>query len=507
MKRNTLFVTVFSLLLSFLGKAQVTNLDDWLALNPNDRPALESLDFSTESLTQAQAEVAKNLLLADKQRDINSLYGGQWENRLLSYNNYQMPFFYNIFGDEPEDGRSLFISMHGGGSGAPAQNDNQYNNQKNLYDATMNSLEGVYLAVRAPTNVWNLWHLDHIDEFFNVIIQMAMIKENVNPNKVYLMGYSAGGDGVYQLAPRMADRWAAASMMAGHPNETSPLGLRNLPFTIHMGGDDSAFNRNTVATQWGVDLANLQNNDPGAYIHDVNVYPGVGHWMSLRDAVALPWMKNFERNPIPQKIVWKQDDVHHSTFYWVGVPDNEIVTGGEVVVEYDQVLNEINIVENYSSTLNIYINDDMLNLDAPISIKYQGQEIFKGMFPRSVLSIFESLSFKGDANLAFSSELKVINNEVVTGGNLITNTQKIDSLHAIKIYPNPIINNKFTVTLPSGEYENRIISLTDAQGNEVKRIDASGTNNEIDLSGLPASVYFVKTEANGQSFIHKVVKM
>ena len=37
---------------------------------------------------------------------------------------------------------------------------------------------------------------------------MAVIKENVNPNKVYLLGYSAGGDGVYQLAPRMANRWA-----------------------------------------------------------------------------------------------------------------------------------------------------------------------------------------------------------------------------------------------------------------------------------------------------------
>ena len=53
---------------------------------------------------------------------------------------------------------------------------------------------------------------------------MIMLYE-VDPNKVYLMGYSAGGDGVYQLAPRMADRFAAAAMMAGHPNETSPLGL------------------------------------------------------------------------------------------------------------------------------------------------------------------------------------------------------------------------------------------------------------------------------------------
>ncbi|MEM7298333.1 MAG: hypothetical protein AAF391_08720 [Bacteroidota bacterium] len=53
------------------------------------------------------------------------------------------------------------------------------------------------------------------------------------------MGYSAGGDGVYQLAPRMADSLAAAAMMAGHPNDASPLGLRNIGFTLHMGGKDA----------------------------------------------------------------------------------------------------------------------------------------------------------------------------------------------------------------------------------------------------------------------------
>ena len=79
---------------------------------------------------------------------------------------------------------------------------------------------------------------------------MFVAFEDVNWNRVYLLGYSAGGDGVYQLAPRMADRWAAAAMMAGHPNETSPLGLRNVPFVLQVGGLDSGYNRNRVAMEW-----------------------------------------------------------------------------------------------------------------------------------------------------------------------------------------------------------------------------------------------------------------
>ena len=81
-----------------------------------------------------------------------------------------------------------------------------------------------YLVPRAPTNTWNLWHQSHIDHFFDRLIQGAVHLMGANPNRVYFMGYSAGGDGVYQLAPRMADRLAAASMMAGHPNDASPLG-------------------------------------------------------------------------------------------------------------------------------------------------------------------------------------------------------------------------------------------------------------------------------------------
>ena len=124
--------------------------------------------------------------------------------------------------------------MHGGGGAPPQVNDQQWENQKRLYTLS----EGVYLVPRAPTNTWNLWHQGHIDGMFSRLIENMIALEDVNPDKVYLMGYSAGGDGVYQLAPRMADRFAAAAMMAGHPNETSPLGLRNLPFTLHMGGRD-----------------------------------------------------------------------------------------------------------------------------------------------------------------------------------------------------------------------------------------------------------------------------
>ena len=404
-KKQILNTLILSLLFILNTNAQIKDLESWLNTPLNNRTPLENSSFAKQALSKAEAETATKLLIADKQATMLSKYGEQWDNRSIEIKDLKMPFYYQIFGDEPADGRSLFLSLHGGG-GAPARvNDQQYNNQKHLYDATMKTREGVYLATRAPTDTWDLWHQNHIDDFFNVIIQLAIIKENVNPNKVYILGYSAGGDGLYQLAPRMADRWAAASMMAGHPGDASALNLRNMPFAIHMGALDGAYKRNGLAKKWGVMLDSLSNKNPNYYAHDVQVHEGLGHWMKLKDAVAIPWMQKYKRNPIPEKVMWVQDNRHHKSFYWLETPKNAIKTAGEISVEYNSKRNEINVIDSYTNNLQLLVNDKMLNLNKKVTIKHQGKVIHKGILKRSILNIYNTLSDKGDVNLSFPSAI------------------------------------------------------------------------------------------------------
>ena len=240
--------------------------------------------------------------------------------KIISLDGKTMKFDYLVFGEMPEGGRSLYISMHGGG-GAPAQvNDGQWRNQMRLY----NPKEGIYLCPRAPTNTWNLWHQGHIDPMFDRLIENLIVFKKVNPEKVYLMGYSAGGDGVYQLAPRMCDRFAAAAMMAGHPNESTPKGLRNLPFALQVGENDKSYRRNKIAASWGNELTKLQEKDPKGYIHFIKIHEGKGHWMNLEDSIAVPWMAKYTRSRIPNHIVWQQDDVTHKRSYWLSLPKDQI---------------------------------------------------------------------------------------------------------------------------------------------------------------------------------------
>jgi hypothetical protein len=378
----------------------VEGLKKYLSEGAASRPALEAQAFANVSLTKADAQAARQLLWDDHVSRIRQSRAEEMKDKRLREGQLEMPFYYQVFGEKPAAGRSLFISMHGGGNASKQVNDQQWENQKRLYRPA----EGVYLAPRAPTNTWNLWHEPHIDRMFARLIEDLIVFEDVDPNRVYIMGYSAGGDGVYQLAPRMADRLAAASMMAGHPNDASPLGLRNIAFAIHVGAIDNGYDRNKVAVEWGKKLDDLQKADPDGYVHMAKLHEGKPHWMDREDAEAVPWMAKFTRNPFPSRIVWKQAGVAHSRFYWLAAAPEEQKKGNEVAAGYKG--QEITIDTKDVPRLMVRISDQMMDLDKPITILAGSKKVFSGIVPRTIATIARTLDEYGDPIAVFSAEVE-----------------------------------------------------------------------------------------------------
>lgn len=384
------------------GEEPIEQLSRWLKKDPAKRPGISQAPFYRTSLTKAQAEAATKLLLADFQTRLKRERAQEWKKKVIQLGELSMKFEYKVFGEKPKSGRRLFISMHGGG-GAPAElNDRQWRNQIRLYQPQ----EGVYLAPRAPTNTWNLWHQSHIDRFFERIIEDAILFADVDPNKVYIMGYSAGGDGVYQLAPRMADTLAAAAMMAGHPNDASALGLRNIGFTLHMGGKDSAYSRNKVARQWQEKLEKLQKDDPKGYRHKVVIHEQYGHWMNFEDRVAVPWMSKFTRDPNPKKVVWKQSSTTHDRFYWLAVDDENRKAGSLVVADCQMQKITISKLDGIDR-VNIRLNDDLVDLDQAVEVVYPDGSHKTFEPQREIKTIFRCLSERVDPAAIYSAEIQI----------------------------------------------------------------------------------------------------
>lgn len=341
--------------------------------------------FADKKLTEKGAIEAEQVLLEAWKKEVKKKYHRFWVLKNFSRDGLQMKFDYRVFGELPEDGRSLFISMHGGGNAPEALNTQQWKNQIRLYEPR----EGVYVAPRAPWDDWNMWFKPGLDEFFDALIQTAVVEMEVNPDKVYLLGYSAGGDGVWRMAPRMADRWAAASMMAGHPGEASQVNLRNVPFMIWMGEYDGAYDRNKLAVEKGRVMDSLQQAEPEGYIHETHIVKGKGHWMDRADTAAIAWMTKYKRNALPKKIVWRQEEVMRPFMYWLGVDLETARPGMAVVAELSG--NEIKIEACDYPKLRIYLNDRMVDMDKPVKVTYKGKVLFEKKLARTAKCMARTL--------------------------------------------------------------------------------------------------------------------
>ncbi len=382
------------------AETPVAGIESWIARPQADRriedPAL------ARPLSRADADRALALLGAEHLRAVAANAAEAVAAKQITIGDKTLKWESKTFGNAPAGKRSLWISMHGGGNAEPAVNDQQWRNQIRLYEPA----EGIYLAPRAPTDTWNLWHEGHIDPLFQQLIDAQVAINGVDPNRVYLMGYSAGGDGVWQLAPRMADRFAAAAMMAGHPNESSVLGLRNLPFAIFMAGADAAYDRNKIAADKTAELDRLHAADPDGYVHMSRIYPGLPHWMNRKDAEALPWMAGFTRNPWPKRIVWLQDDVTHDRFYWLHIPNAAAAKAGDKIVAAVEG-QTITLIGTVPAGTTLRLSDQLLNLDKPVKVIVNGRTAYSGKVARTGAAIEQSLQERADLPSAATAVLKL----------------------------------------------------------------------------------------------------
>ena len=353
------------------------------------------------SLTASETTEYASFLAQQWKDSVKVALQSSFDGKVLTHGSLQMKMDWRTFGEAPAEGRSLYISLHGGGGAPASTNNQQWANQLRLYQPA----EGIYLCPRGITDTWDLHFRPESDGFYEDVIRMAVVFLDVNPDKVYLMGYSAGGDGVWRIAPRMADHWAAASMMAGHPGDVRLESLRNLPFMIWCGALDAAYNRNEECAKRIDEMAALHEADPEGYVYEGHIVEGKQHWMDLVDAAAVPWMAKFRRNPVPKKIVWVQGDEMKSAFYWLGVPKDQAAKGKRIEARIDG--NTVEILSSDYTAATIYLNDKMMDLDKPVRVVFGDKVLFEGPVTRKPDVMRQTLRERGDLSYVFPVRVDV----------------------------------------------------------------------------------------------------
>ena len=191
----------------------------------------------------------------------------------------EMRYTVQTIGEPGENGLyPLYITLHGGGGAPEEENNQQWIAMGNYYSESVKS--GIYVACRGMEDVWNLHFLDESYAMYDRLIENMIAMGGADPNRVYLLGFSAGGDGVYAVAPRMADRFAAANMSSGHPNGVSLKNTSNLPFEIQVGIRDF-YSESALRSVRGAEFEGILNGYESeygfGYLHRVLVHVPNGH--------------------------------------------------------------------------------------------------------------------------------------------------------------------------------------------------------------------------------------
>jgi poly(3-hydroxybutyrate) depolymerase len=353
-------------------------------------------------------------------------------------------------GEKPPQGYPLYIALHGGGGAPPAVNDQGWQHMQIYYLDSVK--QGVYVAPRGVADTWNLHFVSDSFPLYDRLIENLILFEDVDPNRVYLMGYSAGGDGVYAIAPRMADRLAAADMSAGHHNGISAVNLYNLPFLVQVGEMDTAYGRHQATANFALGLDKLQKDYGGGYVHDCFIHLGRGHgfidrdpaeapqeviadpaaWLQKGDrttkqvnANAVAWVRQYTRNPWPTRVVWDlatradrsgakstgeklwPTPNRGQLFYWLDVTGatDANAEGKLIDVRLDKAKNAL-AIEKTTDWLRLLLNGNMLDLSQPVTVTVGGQTLTVRPQP-NLSTMVRTLVDRGDPNYCFEAAITV----------------------------------------------------------------------------------------------------
>ncbi len=127
--------------------------------------------------------------------------------------------------------------------------------------------------------------------------------------------------------------------------------------------------------------------------------------MQGREAEAIPRMTPLVRGAWPKRVVWKQDDVTHTRFYWLErAPD--AVKPYEIYAAHVEG-QTITIETPATGNLTLRLSGKLLDLDQPVRVLAGGKTVFDGQVSRSFAAVVQSLKEREDPDTVATARLPV----------------------------------------------------------------------------------------------------
>jgi predicted esterase len=370
----------------------------FFAANPQEQARWHFDEAHDRLLLDHEAEVRRLVWEAYKAAPIHADLKKDFAQHQVRYQKFLSAYAVRKVGKRPENGWPLFIALHGGGGAPKAVNDSQWEIMKHYYRDQPSVPGYLYLALRAPNDTWNGFYDNYVPPLVTNLIHQFLLFGDVDPDKVYLMGYSHGGYGAFFIGPKIPDRFAAIHSSAAAPTDgtISPRSLRNTRFTFMVGERDNAYGRRQRCEKFAADIAKLKKKDPEGYPVQFELIKGFGHG-GLPDRDKIKAMFPFTRNPVPQKLAWDLTDnvIHH--FFWLAVSQ----PAAGMTLEAQVQDNVLRIHSKKIKSFDVYLDGRLVDFSRTIRVIWDGKELSRKRQP-SLLTLCRTMQERGDPELAFT---------------------------------------------------------------------------------------------------------
>jgi transglutaminase-like putative cysteine protease/predicted esterase len=342
---------------------------------------------------------------AYREAAVHDVMKKDFEKKEVRYGNHVSPYTVKSVGKKPAGGWPLVIAMHGGGGVPKEINDSQWKHMQ-IYYRDQSSVTGYqYVALRAPNNTWNGFYDTYVPPLISNLIRQFSLYGDVDPDKVFLMGYSHGGYGAFYIGPRIPDRFAAVHASAAAPSDADrPLAsnLRNLRFTFMIGEKDTAYGRIERCKKFNEAVEKLQADNKDAYPVKMELINGNGH-TGLPDRDKIKEVYPHRRNGAPRQVTWELLDNVIDRSYWLGVPKPSSGQAVEAKIEDNMATVTTRKVEK----LALYLDARLVRFDKPLSVSLNGKKQEVKIVP-SLAALCRTMSQRGDPQLASTCVVELV---------------------------------------------------------------------------------------------------
>ncbi len=318
------------------------------------------------------------------------------------FGQYVSPYTVRAVGTRPASGWGLVIAMHGGGGAPQELNDEQWREMQTHYRDHPENGGYLYLALRAPNNTWNGFYDDYVYPLVGSLVKQNLLFGGVDPNKVFLIGYSHGGYGAFAIGPKEPDLFAAVHASAAAPTdgETTAKTLRNTVFSAWVGEHDLMYGRLDRDRKFDGEVRALRGDRTDIYPVTIDVKAGHGH-SDLPDRDFLAGMTVAARNPVPRDLTWLMTDSVITDFFWLQTSAPAKEREIDAACENNRIV--VTTTPNVISAT-VLLDSRLIDFTRPVALTVNGKKSQVHPVP-SLRTLCETLGRRGDPDRAFTARI------------------------------------------------------------------------------------------------------